>query len=50
MVFGKFMRESQPLRWCYPTQDYNEHTNDHYHNNDDDDKKIIRDWFFFPFF
>ena len=34
MVFGTHYITSP--RWCYPTQDYIEYTNKHYHNIDDE--------------
>ena len=38
MSFGSF-HVSFP-GWCYPTEDYNEYIDKHYHNdNDDDDEK-----------
>ena len=41
------MLESQSLRWCYSSEEYNERQSDLYHNTDDgDDEKIIPKWFY----
>ena len=36
-------------RWCYSTEDYNEHTDIFYHNIDDDDEKLTPDWLYLPY-